>query len=353
MNPLFYKFGSLAILLESTGAWLLASDDSLHLLMFWVVHGAASVLTGLLAWTLLPVPLRQPKRLALSLFVLLALVFPLVGVLGLLVTARLAQWMPLTRPDTDLLRTTPQLEVFAVSHIDDDVRRDLPAGRVAQIARDQSQPQATRIRAVLALREMTPRMALPVLRRLLTDPDEEIRLLAYGISNTWEQKLTDSLQAAQREFEAARHDANPQSEPLARTAQRVAELQMEFIYQGLAQGDLGDFALDQALTHCRIARDALPHDTGLQMMLLRLALARGDVDTARDVLDQLAADGASPTLWRPYAAELQWVQRKYGQISPVLQPLNARQLAPRLRPIARVWQTATAAAPDLGDPRFR
>lgn len=340
MNPLFYKLGSLIVLLETVAAWLLVSRDDTHLLLFWAVHGAAAVLVGLLLWTLLPTELRKPKRLSLTLLTLLALFFPVIGVFGLLIAARLAQWLPMRHQATEHLREAPSLEVFAVSHIDDDQRRDLPAGQTARIARDQSQPQAQRIRAVLALRDMSPRMALPVLRKLLSDPDEEIRLLAYGISNTWEQRLTDSLQDALREVEVVRHAA-PSGPALARAAQRVAELQMEFIYQGLAQGDLRDFALQQALHYCKIARDALPQDTGLQMMFLRLSLAAGKTDAAREVLEHLTSEGASPTLWRPYAAELEWIQRQFGRVSEVLQPLGTRQVAPRLRPVVRVWQTET------------
>ncbi len=346
MNPLFYKLGSLTVLLETVAAWLLVSRDDTDLLLFWVVHGAAAVLVGLLLWTLLPADLRKPKRLSLTLLTLLALFFPVIGVFGLLIAARLAQWLPMRHKATEHLREAPSLQVFAVSHIDDDQRGDLPAGQTARIARDQSQPQAQRIRAVLALRDMTPRMTLPVLRKLLSDPDEEIRLLAYGISNTWEQRLTDSLQDALREVEVVRHTA-PTGPALARAAQRVAELQMEFIYQGLAQGDLRDFALQQALHFCTIAREALPQDTGLQMMFLRLSLAAGKTQDARAVLERLAAEGASATLWRPYAAELEWIERRYNRISAILQPLGARQVAPRLRPVVRVWQTLHTPAADL------
>jgi len=355
VNPLFYKLGSAAVVLETAAAWLLASGSDSHLLLFWLIHGAAAVLSGVLLWTLLPAPIRQPRRLSLVLLTLLALFFPLVGVFGLLLAARLAQWLPKRQKASDHLRTAPQLQVFAVSHIDDDQRRDLPAGQTARIARDQSQPQAQRIRAVLALRDMAPRMALPVLRRLLADPDEEIRLLAYGISNTWEQRLTDALQAAQREVEAVRHDTADRA-ALARAAQRVAELQMEFIYQGLAQGDLRDFALQQALQYCTLARQALPQDTGLRIMFLRLSLAAGRTQDARDVLAELAAEGVSPMLWRPYAAELEWNDRRFDRIAGVLQPLRAQQVAPRLRPVVRVWQAPqpSARGPAIGvDPAVR
>jgi hypothetical protein len=99
--------------------------------------------------------------------------------------------------------------------------------------------------------------------------------------------------------------------------------------------------LQQALHYCTIARDALPQDTGLQMMFLRLSLAAGKTDAAREVLEHLASEGASPTLWRPYAAELEWIERRFGRITGVLQPLGTRQVAPRLRPVVRVWQTET------------
>jgi len=346
MNPLFYKLGSLIVALETVAAWLLVSRNDVHLLLFWLVHGAAAVLVGLLLWTLLPAALRKPRRLSLSLLTLLALFFPVIGVFGLLLAARLAQWLPMRHKSTEHLREAPQLQVFAVSHISDDEQRDLPAGQTARIAQDQSQPPAQRIRAVLALREMSPRMTLPVLRKLLSDPDEEIRLLAYGISNTWEQRLTDSLQEAQREVERARH-AVTNGPALARAAQRVAELQMEFIYQGLAQGDLRDFALQQALHYCAIAREALPQDTGLQLMFLRLSLAAGKTQDARDVLERLTTEGASPTLWRPYAAELEWTLRRFNRISAALQPLSTLQVAPRLRPVVRVWQTLAPRAADL------
>jgi hypothetical protein len=341
MNALFYKLGPVIVALETVAAWLLASHSDTDLLLFWLVHSAAAALVGLLLWALLPAALRRPRRLSLGLLTLLALFFPIVGVFGMLLAARLAQWLPGRHRPTEHLRAAPQLQVFAVSQTSDAVQNELPPGQTARIARDQSQPQPRRIRAVLALREMSPRMTLPVLRRLLSDPDEEIRLLAYGISNTWEQRLTDSLQAALRELEAARQSTGP---VLARAAQRVAELQMEFIYQGLAQGDLRDFALEQALHYCDLALDALPQDTGLQLMRLRLSLAAGRTDEARAVLEQLATQGASATLWRPYAAELEWMLRRFDRIAATLQPLAAQKVAPRLRPVIRVWLPASPAS---------
>ncbi len=307
-------------------------------LPFWMFHLGASLLAAPVLRALLPPAYRQPRATALALLVALAVFLPFGGALGVVLAARLAHALPVRRQDLGMLRQTPQLEVFAVSPADDSLRTAAPAGQTARIARDQSQPQDQRIRAVLALRDMPPRLALPVMRRLLSDPDEEIRLLAYGISSAWEQRLSDALQDAMRELRQAQAGAGG-ADAVARSARRVAEMHMESIYQGLAQGDLRAFALDQALHHCGIALEAMPRDTGLRMMFLRLSLAARRIDDAREALRELAAQGAGDALWRPYAAEVEWGERHYDRIAPLLAPLDPGQVAPRLRPLLRTWNT--------------
>ena len=316
---------------------LLSGGGMAPLLLFWALHAAGSLLVAWLLCPWLPARYREPRGLALALLALLALFLPIVGAPGLLLAVRAAHALPLRRAEQEALRAAPRLEVFSIANPEEAMRREMPAGQTARIARDQSQPAERRIRAVLALRDMPPRLALPVMRQLLSDPNEEIRLLAYGIGSSWEHRLTDTLQAASRELKQAQAEgASP--DVLAGTARRVAEMHMEFIYQGLAQGDLRTFALEQALEHCGIALRQMPRDTGLRLMLLRLSLATQRIDEARAALDELAAQGASPSLWRPYAAEIEWMQRRYDEVARILQPLDVAQVAPRLRPVVRLWK---------------
>ena len=340
---------SALLALEAGALWaLLSGHGGWSLVLFWVLHAAASLAMVAVLQPWLPESCREPRGVSLALLGLLALFMPIVGAPGLVFAMRMAQARPPRRDDDGALRQAPRLEVFSIANPDEAMRREMPAGQTARIARDQSQPAERRIRAVLALREMPPRLALPVMRQLLSDPNEEIRLLAYGISSSWEHRLTDALQAAARELRQARGEgADPAV--LARSARRVAEMHMEFIYQGLAQGDLRTFALEQAYEHCEIALREMPRDTGLRLMLLRLSLATQRIDDARAALDELAAQGASPSLWRPYAAEIEWMARRYGEVARLLQPLDASQVAPRLRSVVRLW-TAQSAAQRSGPP---
>lgn len=337
MDPLqFYKLAALSLSLESAALVLLDSRGDLLFFTFWLTHGAASAIAAWIVWQVLPKTLRRPRRYSLLLVFLLAMLFPLLGVGGLVVAVRLALAMPRRVTVDDAVQDAPKLEIYAVRPgLDQDVDQ-LPPGKIARIATDASRPTGQRIRAVLALRDMPARLALPLLRQLLGDPDEEIRLLAYSIASNWEQRVTADLQQAKEAFEALQGRRTARPETLAQAAKRVAELQMEFIYQGLAQGDLRRFAIDQAWTYTQIGLRVQPTDPTLLMLQLRLALAREDFEAAQEALLRLD-ENTSPAVWVPYAAELAWLSRNFVAVRASLSRLRAAEVAPRLRPLIQLW----------------
>ncbi|MHB9051054.1 MAG: HEAT repeat domain-containing protein [Thiomonas delicata] len=331
----FYKLLALSLSMESAALWLLNSHGDAKLMLFWLLHACASAAASWLVWWTLPPSLRHPRILSLLLVFLLALLFPLIGMVGLLLASRLALAMPKSTRDEDAVQQAPQLDIYAIDPQLDKAIDALPPGQIARIASDATAPTPQRIRAVLALRDMPARLALPLLRSLLGDPDEEIRLLAYGIASQWEQRLTADLQQAQKELDALRSQGSS-GNTLARAAQRVAELQMEFIYQGLAQGDLRKFALDQAWHYTIMGLQAQPDHPALLMLRLRLSMAKDDLDNAQNTL-LLLDEQTSPSVWVPYAAELAWKHRNFTAVGVILGQLRNTQVAPRLRPILRLW----------------
>jgi hypothetical protein len=334
----FYKLLALSLSMESAALWLLSSHGDASYLSFWMLHAGASAAASWLVWWTLPSTLRQPRLLSMMLVFMLALFFPLVGVIGLLLASRLAMAKPKRMLDEGAIREAPLLDIYAIDPQFDKTLDVLPAGQIARIAANAQAPTPQRIRAVLALRDMPARLALPLLRNLLGDGDEEIRLLAYGIASNWEQHLTADLQQAQKELDALQVQGGS-GITLAHAAQRVAELQMEFMYQGLAQGDLRKFALDQAWHYTNLGLNAQPDDPTLLMLRLRLSMTKDDLEQAQNTL-LLLDENTSPTVWVPYAAELAWKHRNYTAVGAILSQLRNAQLAPRLRPIVALWLPA-------------
>ena len=334
-----YRFGLLALALsmEAAALWLLNAHGDSRYVAFWLLHAGASAAASGWAWWSLPRAWRESRALALGLVFVFALFFTLVGLAGLLLASRLALALPKRARDPNAVHEAPRLEIYALGAQLDQGPDLLPPGQVARIAADPKAPAAQRIRAVLALRDMPARLALPLLRNLMGDANEEIRLVAYGIASNWEQRLTGELQGAQKELDALQAQG-ASGNALARAAQRVAELQMEFIYQGLAQGDLRAFALDKAWYYTNLGLNAQPADPALLILRLRLSLARDDLDSAQSTLLQLEGR-ASASVWVPYAAELAWKRRNFAAVGATLDKLRHTQVAPRLRPILRLWAT--------------
>ncbi|WP_051848966.1 hypothetical protein [Thiomonas sp. FB-Cd] len=330
-----YKLLLLSASMETAALWLLNSHGDAKFLAFSLMHAGASAAASWLAWLSLPRPMRQPRLLSLLLVFLLALLFPILGVVGLLLASRLAMALPKRQQDDEAIHEAPRLEIYAIDPRLDKGLDLLPPGQIGRIAADPHAATTQRIRAVLALRDMPARLALPLLRSLLGDGNEEIRLLAYGIASQWEQRLTHDLQGAQRELDALQSQG-ASGNVLARAALHVAELQMEFIYQGLAQGDLRKFALDQAWYYANLGLKAQPDEPALLMLRLRLSMTKDDLDNAQDTL-LLLDEHTSASVWVPYAAELAWRHRNFSAVGAILGQLSNAQVAPRMLPIVRLW----------------
>lgn len=138
---------------------------------------------------------------------------------------------------------------------------------------------ADRISAVVALRFLPTRITSGMLRELLSDPIEEIRLLAYGIPNAAEDAV------AQKILEATERLEKTASVPeKARLTASLAELHWELIYQNLVHGELRTHTLARVEDQAR-ATLALDDRQGAMWYLLgRVALQKGNPEDAESCM---------------------------------------------------------------------
>ena len=129
-----------------------------------------------------------------------------------------------------------------------------------------------RLKALIAVRELPPRDAIALARLALTDPEDEVRLLAYTMLNVREewlqgdiQTLTDQLAAAAPECRLLFHRA-------------LAHTYWETVYLGLASGAIESFMLEAALEHVEAAQREAPLDAGLRLLLGRILMRQGKLD---------------------------------------------------------------------------
>lgn len=193
-------------------------------------------------------------------------------------------------------------------------------------------PLQQRLAAMVALRSLPPRLVSDVLRERMSDPVEEVRLLAYGIANSAETALNLQIQkAAELLYEAdtdtARIDFN----------RRLATLHWELVYQGLLQGELQEYALQQAQKYALAALQIDSTVASMWHLLGRCRLFVHDADAAEKYLTQAEACGFPSVRLLPLFAEVAYLKREYGRIPRLVHPLRVRPLHGVVQPIVQYW----------------
>lgn len=327
------KLSLYALLLE-TLAWsivLLGDRSNGALLAFLLAHAGASAIFAVIGLSLLPGAFARPRWPALALMAGMAYALPIVGVVAVVLGIHALRALP-AHPGRDAFRA------IALPEIDPHMRQGSgfrQAGMRSFLANNRA-PVASRLRALVALQNISGRVATPLLRDVLADPSEDIRLLAYGMLDNKEKHLNQAIHAESVRF----NEAPAESEERAEAARRLGDLYWELVYQELVQGDLRAHALQQSLHFTGLSLQRMANDAGLHMRHAQLLHALGDAPAARIAYDRALALGMPKTRVVPYLAELAFDTCDFERAGALMNELGDWQSLPRLLPVILYWRNA-------------
>ena len=325
-----YSRGLLALAYEIAGL-ALAYELQHHaaaLLIYFAVHGVAS---GLAALTLLPLLPGTTRPLpAFVFFFALNFFLPVLGVLGMVGAALMTQAATVQgrRRQFDL-HSLPVYDPRA-----DEVATVRAKGGVRVQLANVSVPLEARLRALLTVQSMPARLANPLIREMLADPSEDLRLIAYGILDTREKTINARIHAATQRLE---HAGEAERYLLEK---QLAELYWELIYQGLVQGDLREHAARQARAHLANALAIGRGDAAMRALAGQIALGTGDYDEARKAFEEALALGLPDSRVLPYMAEVAFRTRRFDEVRVIARRLVNLPAPPRIDHVIQYWSSA-------------
>lgn len=326
-----------AVLLE-LAAWfggdLLGTHADGQLLWYLVLHGAASLLLASFAILLLPSAIAQPRRPLLLLLAGCSYAVPVLGFIGVLagIVILRTHRRGISPPNFESIRL-PAFDPH--QHTAGSARR---SGLRAFLGNAKA-PTASRMGALVALQYVSGRVATPLLRDILTDPSEDIRLLAYGMLDKQEKRINQAIDEELKKF-ADSHNATDSDEReghMLAAARRLSDLYWELIYQRLVQGDLRSHALAESAKYCRIVLREAPFDAALMLRHGRLLHALGQPEDAVDAYYKALALGLPATRVLPYLAELRFDQGNHADARRLMGELSTWAALPRLQPVIQYW----------------
>ena len=300
-------------------------NAAVGLYLLGAIGGAAALLYAV-------TPQARRPRLADALLVLgFAVFFPVFGLPGLGAMLAVRARSPSERRRTGLRETVPPS--LPGSPMMMDLERRYGPGSLEGILRHSADPE-NRLRVVRTCRSLPERAAVQLLRLALRDPVDDVRLLAYAVLERKEREIQSQIQEL---LGGAPTDGEPAKLPAA-THARLTELYWELVYQGLVEGELLAFSLDQVLSHSAEVRRAKGGNPRMAFLAGRALLLLNRGDDARAMLEEAIRRGLPIEVVGPYLAEAEYIERRPHEVRrQVAVFARSARLRPGLTSIVEPW----------------
>lgn len=315
-------FGATGLLVELLAAY------ALYVGAPWpavIGHGVSTVLAAA-AVTLAPPPgYRQRPLTTAPLACGMTLFLP---VLGIALMAGLAVMMRFPRPAERVGWQSTDIPELPVQPVMVSGQPSYGEGGLMDVLRHASRDEK-RLNAIMAVRQLPRREAVPILQLALRDRSDDVRLFAYSMLDRFEGEINEQINEQRRWLKGlGRH---------LRVHARLAALYWELAYLGLAQGGVRKHVLGEAREHAE-RRLAAGEDAATRFLLGRVLLALDELDDADHNLRNAVYAGLDPAEVAPYRAEIAFRRRRFDEVPRLLdQVADGGRREPVLAQVVALW----------------
>jgi tetratricopeptide (TPR) repeat protein len=306
-------------------AWLLRDGGAASTLS---AHVLGSLVCGFGGAGFLP----QAQRRSWWLVAAWSLAFPVAGPLAALACAAILRNEPVDRSGRHYVVWKDEAH---------DATDGPPLGAAGQSIIEILQSPRTQLRrnAVLALRDLDPQMAIPLLRKGLQDSDEQVRIYAQNILSSMLERFEASVKQLEERL------ASDPNEYV--TAKRLAEQYFELVYLDVAGDDeTSAHYLGKALALLERIAASPDADHSIAFLGFRYALRARDVAAAHRWLQRLEGPSAEAQHVLPWRMELAFLEGDWDRLRALFSAFEkARYINPRIEELGRFWLGPASSPP--------
>lgn len=319
---------------ESASIYILLGDDNsiVTFIAYFTLHGSASALLTMIAWSFLPKQYRRPPLLSWLLIFSLAFFIPAIGLVTIVGGLALGLLLPkVLQVDKFIVVAEPRFTPLHAQSNSGSGQADLQ-----RLLSTKSIPSALRMQGVMALKDMPGRVTAGLLRDSLGDSFEDIRLLAYGILDQKEKDITRKIERTLKLLERAGDTRR------YRLNRYLAELYWELGYQDLVRGDILALTLERAAYFADAALAHAPEDASLWLLRGRVQLAQDSDGEAYQSLVMARRYGSPATRINPWLAEIAIRRRQYPRARALMAEVEGQASFSVIGKATRYWSSEDA-----------
>jgi len=275
------------------------------LAFFLVLHLISCLCFASLMAVSLPKRFADKRTFIMRLFFSFTFFLPMFGMLGMFLTLFYFRILGKESPPGDY-------ETLSKLHFSYDAGAgpaSMGEGGAWSRLKSTGAPRNLRLKAILAVSTTSGLNSSRLLQMATGDSDDEIRLLAFNLFDKREKSISASVNNA---LTLLKQESD--SEVRGQLSKKLAFAYWEYVYNDLAKEDLLAFYVDQSLHYARMAFSLNVEDPALLILLGRIFMFQGDLETAEMTMVNAIERGAHPDRVIPYFAELAFRRRDFAAL---------------------------------------
>lgn len=194
---------------------------------------------------------------------------------------------------------------------------------------------ANRVSALKTLSTMAPDKINNIVRTILPDTVDELRLLAFYVLNKQERKIIPEINKA---LILLQREQSPEEK--AKLEHWLAFEYWELVYRHLIEPSLINFMLQRALHYANSALKYFTNDPSLWFLLGRIHYREREFDEAIEAFAKAVAYGAAKNRIVPYLAEVYFYQRNFPAIKSLISSQPAASITQVNKVVVDFWSDA-------------
>lgn len=208
-------------------------------------------------------------------------------------------------------------------------------GGAAARLRTTQLPTNQRIAALLKISANNAKQNNVIITSLLTDSNEELRLLAFGLLEQQQKIISSEIS---KTFQFLKDASEPQEQAKAKKC--LAFLYWELLYKKLIEPSLYEYCSQKVLEYANEALAVLNSDAMLWVLLGKIYNRSGQIADAKAALKRAHAMGAPASQIKPYLAEHFYLEHNYQAVFQLFASEPALANVPTVGAIAQFWNSS-------------
>ena len=212
------------------------------------------------------------------------------------------------------------------------VKRVFGEGAVVSLVTDPNNHSPNKMKALVFMAQHPNIQTHKLIKELLSDRDNEIRLYSFSILNSKEQQLNNQINHLSQLINESKNEEEKSSLSLD-----IAQNYWEFIYQGLTEEENIPIIVDRIEYFAKESLKSNKNKATAQLLLAKSYFTIKNYTKALNYFNESLKSGIPKIKILPYLAEIAYEKRDFIEVKKLMQELKTKETHPTIEPIKSIW----------------